>query len=247
MKKIVLCTTIFVTIFVSLNAQQVDWKRFRYGIHTSPVWSWMRADDKNIEGTGSNWGFKLGVTGEYYMNSSFAILSGLGLGFNQGGTFITNYDRSIFWDNSDIDNRYDTLAKGTKLHYRLQYVEIPLGFRARFGSNEDSPIKFWVEAPVFTLGFVTKALGDVKGNTISPDTNDEVIRDDVKGLSLSWGMGGGIEYELATNTTVYGGLVFQRQFTDNSRSQQVLSSGKYTSKDSKTYFGALSLRLGLLF
>lgn len=245
MKKIALSLALFLSALATAQAQQVDWKKFRYGIHASPVWSGIRSDDKNLEGIGANWGLKLGVTGEYYLNSNFAFMSGLGLAFNQGGTMITNYDKSIFWDDSDIDNRFDTLSKGSKLHYRVQYVEIPFGLRARFGSNEDSPMKFWVEAPVFTLGFVTKALGDVRGS--KNDTQDEVIRDDVKGLALSWGFGGGVEYELATNTTLYGGLVYQRQMTDLSRDQQILSNGKFVSKDSKTYFGALSLRLGLLF
>ena len=221
--------------------------RFRYGFQASPTWSWLQSDDKKLEGNDPNWGLKLGVTGEYFFSPTFAFIGGLGLGFNQGGTIISNYDKAVHWGDSDLSsNSLDTLSRGAQLHYRLNYVEIPFGFKARFGTNEDSRIKFWLEAPVFTLSFMTKALGDIRG-TNNQNSEDEVIRDDVKGLSLAWGLGGGIEYEIATNTTAYTGLSFQRQFTDVTGDSSVLDQNAWKKKDSKTYTGVLALRLGLFF
>lgn len=244
MKKIVLSFGFFLAILTVLPAQT---GKFRYGFQASPTWSWLRSDDKKLEGKSSNWGLKLGVTGEYYFTPTFAFIGGLGFGFNQGGTIISNYDRAVHWGDSDLSSpAFDTLSKGAQLHYRLNYVEIPFGFKARFGSNEDSRIKYWLEAPVFTLGIMTKAQGDIRA-TNTQNTDDEAIRQDMKGLSLAWGLGGGIEYEIASNTTAYTGLSFQRQFTDLTGDSFVLEQNTWKKRDSKTYTGVLSLRLGLFF
>lgn len=246
MKKIILPICFLFAFHLVLTAQMDN---FRYGFHASPTWSWMRSNDKKIEGNGTNWGLKLGVTGEYYLNSkqTFAFIGGLGFGFNQGGTVIINYDRSVNWGKSDLSSpAFDTLSKGAKLHYRLNYVEIPFGFKARFGTGEDSRLKYWFEAPIFTLGFLTKAVGDIRG-TNTQNTRDEAIRDDVKGLSLSWGLGAGVEYEIAGSATAYTGLSFQRQFTDVTGKASVLESNIWKTKNSKTYMGVLVARLGLFF
>ena len=242
--------TLFICFFLAFQAvATAQAGKFRYGFQASPTWSWLRSDDKKIEGNGSNWGLKLGVTGEYYLNpeQTFAFISGLGFGFNQGGTIISNYDRAVHWGDSDLSSpAFDTLTRGAQLHYRLNYVEIPIGFKARFGTGEDSRMKFWLEAPVFTLGFMTKAVGDIRG-TNTQNTEDEAIRDDVKGLSLAWGLGAGVEYEIATSATVYSGFSFQRQFTDVTGNSSIFENNDWKKKDSKVYQGLVALRLGVFF
>lgn len=235
-----------------LALQGMSWaqQEFRFGVQASPTWSWLRTDDKLLEGTGSNWGLKFGVLGEYYFANNYAFFSGLGFGFNQGGTLLNGYPQGAFWPKTDLsDPRLDTLGKDAKLHYRINYVEIPFGLRFRGGSNEDSRLKFFAEAPVFTLGFVSKAQGDIRGNT--PVTSeDENIRDDVNGLSLSWGIGGGIEYEAASNATIVVGLFFQQQFTDMTDDAGSVFDSRtsaWKKENSKGAFNALSLRLAFYF
>ncbi len=222
----------------------------RFGIQASPTWSWMQTNDKLLEGTGSNWGLKFGVLGEYYFANNYAFFSGLGFGFNQGGTLLNGYQEGAFWPKTDLsDPALDTLGKDAKLHYRLNYVEIPLGLRFRGGSNEDAPIKFFAEAPVFTLGFVSKALGDIRGNT-PVQAEDENIRKDVNGLSLSWGVGAGIEYEVAAHATAVAGLYYQQQFTDlTDDGGSVFDSrtGAWKKENSKGSFRSLSIRLAFFF
>ena len=246
MKKIALVVG-FLLVFQGISWSQQE---VRFGVQASPTWSWMRTNDKFIEGTGSNWGLKFGVQGEYYFEYNYAFFAGLGFGFNHGGTLLNGYTEGAFWPNTDLSNPLlDTLSKDAKLHYRVNYVEIPFGLRFRGGSNEDAPIKFYAEAPVFTLGFVSKALGDIRGNT-PVQTTDENIRKDVNGISLSWGIGAGIEYEMATNATVVAGLYYQQQFTDmTDDSGSVFDSRGSTWKQekSKGSFRALSLRLAFFF
>lgn len=244
MKKIALALGFLFALQGIVSAQS----EFRFGVQASPTWSWLRTDDKLIENTGSNWGLKFGVLGEYYFAPNYAFTGGLGFGFNHGGTLLNGYNQSVPWPNTDLSNPLlDTLPKDAKLHYRLTYVEIPFGLRFRGGSNEDSRLKFYAEAPVFSIGFLTKALGDIRGTAID-QTEDENIRDDVNGLSLSWGVGAGIEYEAASNATIVAGLFFQQQFTDmTDDSGSVQRNGDWKQEKSKGAFNALSLRLAFFF
>ncbi|MBL7827256.1 MAG: PorT family protein [Saprospiraceae bacterium] len=247
MKKIVLFLGFCFFLLSGLYAQEM--RGLRFGLQTSPQWSWLSTSDKKLEGVSSNWGVKLGMIGEYYFANNYAFTTGLGFGFNQGGFIQNGYTRGVFWDDSELSaSNLDTMPLNAKLHYRLNYVEIPIGLKMRGGSNEDSRIKFYAEIPVFTLGFVSKATGDIRG-TNSQNTDDENIRKDVNGLSLTWGLGGGIEYELATNATLVAGLTFQKQFTDlTDDSGTVEKSGNSWVKDkSKATFGLLAFRIGLFF
>jgi opacity protein-like surface antigen len=247
MKKIALSLAFFVFFSLTLSAQNAP--SFRFGVQTSPVFSWMKTTDKKIEGAGTNLGLKVGAAAEYYFQPNYAIVTGLGFGLNQGGTLQNGYPTGIFWNESELSEptKFDTLPVNAKLHYRVNYVEIPFGLKMRGGTNEDARFRFYAELPVFTLGFVTKATGDIRG-TNSQNTEDEDIRDDVNGLSLSWGLGGGIEYEIATSTTLVAGLAYQQQFTDLTGDKGfVLKNNTFAKEKSKGTFGLIALRLGVFF
>jgi hypothetical protein len=252
MKKIVLAFT-FLMFYAagSLSAQ----KTFRFGFQASPTWSWMRTDDKKLEGVSSNWGLRLGAVGEYYFATNYAFIAGLGFGFNQGGNIQNGYDHGKFWTKSQLADQLKEIPAEAKLHYRINYVEIPFGLKMRGGSGEDNPLKFYAEIPTFTLGFVSKATGDIVGDNNLPqanadDANDINIREEVKGLSLAWGLGGGIEYELAANATLVAGLAYQQQFTDATKdSGQVYPAAisDPLTDASKATIRMVTLRVGIFF
>jgi Outer membrane protein beta-barrel domain len=247
MKKIALVLLFSAFLLDGLFAQ--DFQKVRFGVQASPTWSWLRTSDKKLEGVSSNWGLKLGLMGEFYFASNYAITTGLGFGFNQGGFLQNGYSEGVFWPKSDLSSpALDTLPMNAKLHYRINYVEIPLGFKMRGGSNEDSRLKFYAEIPVFTLGFISKGTGDIRG-TNNQNSDDENIRPDVNGLSLSWGLGGGIEYEFATHATAVIGLAYQQQFTDLTRdSGSVLTTfPSWQKENSKATMGIMALKLGIYF
>ena len=107
--------------------------------------------------------------------------------------------------------------------------------------------------PVFTLGFLTKALGDI-GGTAFQNVNDEEIREDVNGLSLAWGLGGGIEYQVADHATIVGGLYYQHQFTDLTNDDGSVylvdprtGSADWKEEKSKGRMGIITMRLAVFF
>jgi hypothetical protein len=254
MKKIALFLAFLCLTLGGVTAQSNwDGTGFRFGFNASPTWSWLQSSDKLLEGAGTNMGLKLGVMGESYFAPNYAIVSGIGFAFNPGGTIQYGYSKSNPWPNSNLTvliSDSTPLAQDAKLHYRLTYVEIPVGLRMRGGSGTDSPLSYFIEAPVFTLGFLTRALGDIRGDANNFNTEDEDIREEVNGLSLSWGLGAGIEYELAEHATLVTGLFYQNQFTDMSRDKGRVFDGRrneWITEKSKTSFRAISLRIGIYF
>ncbi len=246
MKKI---TLLFLFAAFMLGKAEAQ-KGIRFGFQASPTWSWLKTDDRKIEGISSNWGFKLGALSEYYFANNYALTTGLGFGFNEGGSLQNSgYTRYKPWDESDLKEiPSDIFPVDSKFHYRVTYVEIPLGLKMRGGSNEDARFKFYAELPVFTLGFVTKAFGDIRG-TNTQNLDDINIRNEVRGLSLSWGVGGGIEYEFASSAALVAGIAFQKQFTDLTRSELVSNQvmGDLIKQNSKATFGNLALKIGVFF
>lgn len=247
MKKIA-STFCFLTFTLAVLSAQEN-AGFRFGVQASPTWCWAKTTDKKLEGTGSNWGLKFGVLGEFYFAPNYAFMAGLGFSFNQGGSIQNGYETADLWKDSPLsEDKYHMIPKEGKYHYRLTYVEIPFGLRLRGGVSETNPLSYYAEIPVFTLGFLTKAQGDIRG-TDDLNTEDEDIRKDVNGLSLSWGLGGGIEYKLE-GATLMAGLSFQQQFTNfkgDGRVQRDATNPAFSDESSKGTMGLIAIRVGAFF
>lgn len=248
MKKVILVLTFLCCLAGGSFAQETG---FRFGFQASPSWSWLRSSDKQIESAGANWGLKMGLLAEVYFAPNYALTSGIGFGFNQGGTLQNGYRGANYFPESvaDFDQAgLDSLPEDAKIHYRLRYIEIPFSLRIR-GGAEDARLKYFAELPIFTLGFRSKALADFRG-TGDLDSEDEIIQDDINALSLSWGLGAGVEYELVGNTRLAGGLYWQQQFTDADSDKGTgidPRNGEEEKLNGKTTGRQLSLRLAIFF
>jgi opacity protein-like surface antigen len=252
MKKIVFILASCLFLAAQLSAQDADGSKFRFGVQASPTWSWLKSDVTYLENAGSNWGLKLSFMVEKYFQPNFALTSGIGFGFNHGGTLQSGYSKYRPWLGSDLSidlNETDSLSlpEKSKLHYRIRYVEVPLGAKILFGSGEDSNLQFYAE-PVITLGFVAQAFGDIRGAGAKFDTNDQNIRSDVRGLALSWGFGAGVEYAVSSRTSLIGGFFFQNQFTDITQKSRarIKDNSEWIDEKAKVSFRSVTLRLGVV-
>lgn len=260
MKKIAFVSTFFLLFtFIAASAQSPAIiyapRTIRFGVQASPQWSWVRTDDKSLQGLGTNWGLKLGAVGEFYFAPNYAFATGIGFGFNEGGRIQNGYAKGEFWPNSlDATSALRSLPTYAKLHYRINYIEIPFSLKLRGGSNENSPVKYFIELPTLTLSIVSKATGDIVGDDNLPAANADQANDiklvkEVRPLALSLGLSAGIEYELAANAHLMIGLGYQQQFTDfTSDNARVTTSGGTTTTDnSKATIRSLVFKAGIFF
>ena len=217
MKKIVAFAAFF-TFTLIATAQE---ESIRFGFQLSPTFSWMTTNTNRINSSGTNLGLKMAMIGEYYFADNYALTSGIGFAFNQGGT-LQHELPGCYWRRSNLDLpssfrneafECDSLPGGVKLKYELQYLEIPIGLKMR--TREFGYIRYYLE-PALTLGINTQATGDVKGRGIGNDVEKVDISGDVNAFNLAWGVGAGIEYSISENTSLVGGLAFQIGFADAS-------------------------------
>lgn len=237
MKKIVLIILLFVGISEAYS-QDV-----RLGFQASPVFSWMTTNDNTIVGAGSNTGLKIGLIAENYFQDNYAITSGFGLVFNQGGT-INHKIGGNFFPKSDLSNPADSvLANGIDISYNLQMLEIPIGIKLR--TNEIGYFRYYGEIP-FLLHVKTQARG-AWGNT-----SKENITPDTGIVNVSWGLGAGVEYSISDDTAAILGIYFHNgllDMTTNRNTQLLDANGNLTdqNEDSKAIISAVTIRLGVLF
>ncbi len=232
MKKIVAIAALCLIGRSFISAQETD---LRFGFQVSPMFSSMGTSENNISGNGANLGLKLGMNAEIFFRENYAFITGIGFAFNSGGTLLHDQGGQI-WTKTELPQNVDpTFLPGVDLKYGIQYVEIPLGLK--FRTNEFGYLRYWLEAPVISLGFKSQANGAIE----QTGTNEEKIdiKKEVGSLALSWGLAAGVDYSISSGTALVAGLGFQRVFTDVTRDVE--------SDDSKAHINNIIIRLGVMF
>ena len=239
----------FLFICFTASAQYPSY-RYRFGAQISPTINWMRTNDKRITNDGANAGFKFGFIAEYYFSKSYAITSGLGFFFNQGGA-LKYASAGNYWPNiaalpDSLRLGAAPLAAGTSISYRLKYIEIPVGLKMR--TRDFGFWRFFAELPIFTFGFLNAAKGDLKTKGVER-TSENVVKA-INGFNVSWGVGLGADYEVSEKTSVSAGLYFNQGFADLTSDTNVLikqNSGNAVAENSKAISNNLVLKLAVLF
>lgn len=202
MRQAIFVALLFIGI-VEVNAQT----GLRFGFHTSPTFSWLTANNSDVNANGTNLGLKLGMIGEYYIQDNYAVTSGIGFAFNAGGTQQREYGGE-YWTRSSLGSSLDTLNAGVDLKYNLQYLEIPIGFKMK--TNEIGHMTYFIQ-PQVAFGIKTQATGYVNDTVIQGEDEEKFdIRKEVNSLSFSWGLEIGTEYNFSGNTALLlgGGVNF---------------------------------------
>ncbi len=217
-------------------------QEYRVSIITGPNFSWMSADDNQILTEGSKLGYKIHVNGEYGFNERYALTGGLGISLAQGGS-LRYVNGGNLWSEASLSSPvYDSLPNGVLLGYSTNYVEIPFGFKIR--TNAFGRIKFYFNAPEFSIGFRTRARGAIEGPGI-PSTKDENINRQILFLNFSYGIGLGTELEISEDLALIAGGRFFQSITDVTDDSGRFFNGK--KENSKGVLSSVDIRIGVLF
>ncbi len=258
MKKIVLFAIAALTVSSSVLAQKGE---FHLSIQAAPTVSWLSApNDATVTASGSQFGVGLGVHGDYYFSDRYALTAGLVFSTNMGGVLQYNKSSSMsILGKTTFANDISEIkfGKGTKISYRNQFVEIPIGLKLH--TEEVNGMRFFGNLPIFTLAFRTQSQGDILGTgsytengtpkaDVAIDYKNENIGNYTSIMNVYVGGGAGVEYRLGETTTVTGGIFYQHGLIDATRNFTYTNSGGTdVTEDSNAQLSALSLRLGIMF
>lgn len=267
MKKIA-TLVLFLAFVAQLQAQE-----FKFGISASPSINFLTSNSNDQEGTGSNLAFQIAVNGEYYFGdgANYALTGGLGFSLGRGGA-LTYEDGGVLLPNTELDEDNFTnnagmnpmvgeteeleLTANTQIKYRVNYFDIPLGFKMRTNELGGSYIRGFAHLPVLNIGIPIVGRGDVTAPEEGRDaliyggtSENENIYRDVFPIALNLGAGIGVEW--APNdeegVVVTGGFYYESALLDLTKQIQLRQGTGLQEENPLARIQMLTLRIGVLF
>lgn len=198
---------------------KAQYQQFRLGLKAAGNLGWIAPKSKAIEQNGLTAGFSFGLMSDFNFQQNYALNTEL-LILRLNGKISYKDDLSVSGDS----NTYT----GVDFDYKIQYIEIPISIK--FKTKEIGNITYWANfglAPSFAIGAKLDQRGGIPQKFLDEDpTNIPVnksdgdpfeysnFEDDIFIARLPLIIGGGIEYGLAGNTSLYAGIRSNNGFTD---------------------------------
>jgi opacity protein-like surface antigen len=195
----------------------------RFSVHFDPQFAWFSSDDDSVEPDGSIFHLNAGLHMDYFFAENYAFVLGVGVN-NLGGNL-------RYADSTEFSSKGEMLLvePGQTAKLNLQYIDIPLGLK--FKTAEMGYSTFF-----FQLGFNPMININAKASSDQASFNKEDIKESTNIFCLGYHVGLGLEYKLAGNTALLGGVRWTSgliDVTDNDRANVKIN--------------ALSIHLGVLF
>jgi hypothetical protein len=202
-------------------------RRVSFGLSLQPHVNWIRADESTL----SRGPVRLGISGGLRMDYKFERFYALCLGLNlnqTGGNII--YNESLLLD---LTHGRDTLRAGTRVTYRLQFVEIPVALK--FILPEIGYSTWFAEIGLDPM-INTRAFIDATDNNIGKEPFDS----GVSKINLAWHTGFGLNYSLGGALSLQLALIYTNTFLDVTRENNI-------RKADNARINQIGLRMGIVF
>ena len=214
--------TIILSQVVFAQAQEI-----KFGVHIDPFISLLDSDYSKVEGAAVNGGGEIGVEIEYRFSDNYALTFGIDFALNRGGSLLYKYG-GIVLPNSDFDNRSSFKGVGgntltsnaavdmfafTKINYRLNYIELPIGLKLRTNELGGTYLRAFFHIPLIKIGVPVTAgakifAPDAAASGFEDDLNptkvgipqadgsvvEPNVWRDITPIQISIGAGAGVEY-----------------------------------------------------
>ena len=218
--KRILPIILLTALVASLSAQVSP---VRFSVHFDPQFSWFSSDDDRVDPDGSILHLNAGLHMDYFFAENYAFVLGVGIN-NLGGNL-------RYADSTEFSSKGETLLiepnQSAKLN--LQYIDIPLGLKFKTEEMGYSTI-------FFQLGFNPMININAKVSSDQASYKKEDIKESTQIFCLGYHIGLGMEYKLAGNTALIGGVRWTSgliDVTDNDRANVKING--------------LAIHLGVLF
>ena len=196
---------------------------FRLGLAANPTIGWVKPESGTSNG--ANLGFSYGLLADFNFTRNYSFSTGISITTINGKS--TEIDPSRYYDAITYPDPtpYD-------LKYMLQYVEIPLTVKLR---TEKIGYVRWYGQFGLSNGFLTSAKQDASVNGKSIAENAHVNKD-INFYRAGLIIGGGVEYDVARNTSVTTGLTYNNGFTNISSNSNTSVRNHYIAINFGVFF-----------
>jgi len=202
-------------------------RRVNFAITLQPNVNWIHADELHLSTGPVRMGFEGGLRVDYKFERFYALSFGVNL--NQtGGNILYNEPFILIRESGR-----DTLQSGTKVTYRLQYVEIPVAFKLILPEIGYSTgfAEVGIDPMLNTQAFI---------NATDNNIEKESFEDGVRKFNLAWHAGLGLNYSLGGHMSVRVALMYKNTFLD-------VTSENNIRKADNTRINQVGLNIGLVF
>jgi len=194
----------------------------RFTVFVDPQFSWMSSDTKTVESDGSKFGVNIGLNVDKFFAPNYALMTGISID-NKGGILTFENEKKLKISGTDT-----TLNPGSTVHYKLQYINIPLGLKLK--TNEIGYLTFFTHLGI-NGGINIKATGEVDDFEL----DNENISEEISLFNLGYYIGAGVEYSIGGNSAIILGLTYTNGFID------------ITTDTDKVTLSNFAIRIGILF
>ncbi len=212
---------LFISILALISIKAFS-QNTRFTVFVDPQFSWMSSDIKTVESDGSKFGVNIGLNLDKFFAPNYALRTGISID-NTGGNLIFRDSTTLKTNGGD-----EELPEGSTVHYKLQYINIPLGLKLK--TNEIGYLTFFTHLGI-NGGINIKATGEVDDFELE----NENISDEIKLFNLGYYIGAGVEYSIGGNSAIILGLTYTNGFID------------ITDDSDKVTLGNFAIRIGILF
>ncbi len=224
--KLFLLAWILVFSCTAVNSQDRE-RRLKLAMSIEPHFNWIHADENFLSGGAGRLGINGGLRVDYRFERFYAL--SMGANWNQtGGNIIYNDALSL-----DLTSGIDTLRPGTRVTYRLQYLEVPLA------------IKFMTKEIGYSTGFFEIGLDpmfNIRAYINATDNNIDKapFSPGINKFNLAWHTGLGLIYSLGGSVSIQFALTYKNTFLDVTRENDL-------RKPDNVRINVVGLNIGLLF
>ena len=187
---------------------------FKFGILLDPAITWLRSDVPDVSRDKARMGFDLGMSIDRHFATNYAFATGISL-FNTGGTLKYNNGITMHPKGGNVD-----IEPGGKVKYKIQYIKIPAALK--FKSHMIGRFIYSVN-----LGFDPLVRVSAKAN-FNEEKSTNSVNGEIKLFNLGWHFGGGVQYSLGEDFSLFGGLSFLNTFMDMTKpNHEKVTSGNF--------------------
>lgn len=224
-------------IHISVVGQEAkkegDIRKTIFGLKATSNFSWFDADSRNLEKGGLKLGFGYGLMGDYNLSDKYAASFEF-LVTKLNGKILFKDSLTYVKDGIEQKKSFDV-----EYAYSNRYIQLPVSIK--FRTKEIGYIKYFAQFGIAPAVRITSKVlisghrmpwpdDDLKGIKTNDAAEDAFqpreFEDDVRLLHLPLIIGGGVEYNLSDNTSIYLCLRYENGFTNILKDNNTTAFGK---------------------